>query len=258
MAPIKFEEQLKEKLEKRTIQPSDDAWKTLANRLDNHDKSQNRKAFWWIGIAASIVGVALVTMLVSKDTGTEIALPKTVDVQFQDETKTDADASGQVETTQQQTEELPKSEITPVKKEQPVTKMANVQQQSTLEKPMTLKEALASNDEKVQAENQQETKNPINASDFEQAKVNDVVAEIQKINNENQGVTEAEIDSLLKQAEREILKNQIYNETTRTVDANALLEDVEAELEQSFRTRVFEALKDSYVTVKTAVAERNN
>jgi len=41
------------------------------------------------------------------------------------------------------------------------------------------------------------------------------------------------------------------------VDANALLQDVEAELQDSFRTRVFETLKSTFKTVKTAVADRN-
>ena len=257
MAPIKFEEQLKEKLEKRRIQPSEDAWKTLANRLDNHDKKQNRKTFWWLGIAASMVGVALMTFLFTKGSEPETVLPKTVDVQTTTETKTDAVASEQVEVPLNQNEDVSHSEITSVKERQSVTKMANIQKQPILEKQTVSKEAIASNDEKTE-EVHKDLKTPVNTSDFEQAKVNDVVAEIQKINNANQGVTDAEIDSLLKQAEREILKHRIYNETTRTVDANALLEDVEAELEQTFRDRVFEALKESYVTVKTAVAERNN
>ena len=43
MAPIKFEEQLKEKLEQRTIQPSQDAWNKLNDRLDNVEEKQNNK-----------------------------------------------------------------------------------------------------------------------------------------------------------------------------------------------------------------------
>jgi replicative DNA helicase len=78
------------------------------------------------------------------------------------------------------------------------------------------------------------------------------------LETENGIVTDAEIDNLLKQAEREILREHLYNETTRIVDANALLQDVEDDLEQSFRTKVFEGLKSSYKTVLTAVTERNN
>ena len=75
---------------------------------------------------------------------------------------------------------------------------------------------------------------------------------------ENGTVTDAEIEDLLKQAERDILRDRIYNETTRTVDADALLQDVEDDLEQSFRSKVFEGLKSSFKTVKTAVADRKN
>ena len=61
MAPIKFEEQLKEKLGQRSIQPSSDAWNKLSERLDNVEEKQNNKGFWWLGIAATLVGV-LVTL----------------------------------------------------------------------------------------------------------------------------------------------------------------------------------------------------
>ena len=59
MAPIKFEENIKEKLDKRTIQPSIEAWNKLSARL-NENKKRNNKPFWWLGIAASIIGVFFV------------------------------------------------------------------------------------------------------------------------------------------------------------------------------------------------------
>jgi len=71
-------------------------------------------------------------------------------------------------------------------------------------------------------------------------------------------VSDAEINTLLDQAQKEISLHRLYNETTKKVDANALLEDVEADLEQSFRNRAFKAIKSGYKYVKTAVAERNN
>jgi|GEM_PF-6899774 len=75
----------------------------------------------------------------------------------------------------------------------------------------------------------------------------------------NIDVTDADIDVLLKEAQKEIIRNRIYNKTTSVVDANALFQDVEAELNQSsFRNKVFEALKSSCNSVKTAVAHRND
>jgi len=57
MAPIKFEDKLKDKLESRSLQPSEDAWNTLANKLDKEEEKNNNTRFWWLGIAASIIGV---------------------------------------------------------------------------------------------------------------------------------------------------------------------------------------------------------
>jgi hypothetical protein len=93
---------------------------------------------------------------------------------------------------------------------------------------------------------------------FEDKKVTEVVAAIAEIQNKNNEVTEQEIDLLLKEAQRDILLNDIYNEQTKKVDASALLAQVEGELNQSFRDKVFEALKSSFITVKTAVADRKN
>ena len=82
---------------------------------------------------------------------------------------------------------------------------------------MILKEAVASSDLTVQEPIQNILDTPETTADFEQSKLEEVVAEIQKINTENQGVTEAEIDLLLKQAERELLTDRIYNENSKTV-----------------------------------------
>ena len=42
MAPIKFEEQLKDKLEKRTMSPSAESWAKLSDRLDAEDQKNKR------------------------------------------------------------------------------------------------------------------------------------------------------------------------------------------------------------------------
>uniref|UniRef100_UPI003F6D9CD9 hypothetical protein n=1 Tax=Winogradskyella sp. TaxID=1883156 RepID=UPI003F6D9CD9 len=93
----------------------------------------------------------------------------------------------------------------------------------------------------------------------DEAMMKDAVADaLKKLKSEKTSVIDKEVDSLLKLASKELFKDQIQNETTKTVDANALLMSVEDEMGQSFRSKVFEVLKDSYETVKTAVAERNN
>jgi hypothetical protein len=123
---------------------------------------------------------------------------------------------------------------------------------------ITNDEAIAFTEGKAEEKAQNVMDNPVMTTNFEDAKLNDVVAEIKRLQTENSVVSETEIDSLLKQAERDILKYRIYKENSKTIDANALLQDVETDLEQSFRTRVFEALLNNYETVKIAVANRNN
>ena len=61
MAPLKFEEQCKEKLEKRTIAPSDAAWERLSAQLETQKKK--RKPGIWLGIAAGFIGILIVSVL---------------------------------------------------------------------------------------------------------------------------------------------------------------------------------------------------
>ncbi|MFC4722341.1 hypothetical protein ACFO5O_08410 [Geojedonia litorea] len=263
MAPIKFEEKLKEKLEKRTIQPSEDAWNLLANRLDAQDHKQNKSKFWWFGIAASLVGILLVTSLFFKGQKQEIIEPVLVETPISEDIQA-PNESNVLNDKAIISEEPTKSEIVSNDSD-------NIIEQKELKTLISSNNNVAKNKQKPDLKGEANLpltealgvhnnlkESSLSVSDFENAKVDAVVNEINRLKSENSTITEAEIDVLLKRAEKEILTNRIYNEKTRTVDANALLQDVEADLDQSFRAKVFEALKSNYETVKTAVAERNN
>ena len=88
MAPIKFEEQLKDKLEKRRIKPSDAAWDTLSHRLDQAEGKQKNKGAWWVGIAATLVGVLLTLTFVFKS-NTELLEPTLVDTDTENQIDTE-------------------------------------------------------------------------------------------------------------------------------------------------------------------------
>lgn len=257
MAPIKFEEQLKEKLEKRTIQPSSEAWKKLSDRLDDQGKNKNYRGYWWLGIAASITGIILVTMLVFNNSKTRTIEPIIVDSPAIENNKTD-------KITSTEGEALPTTSIDNTKPLTESSEEVKPKVKSQIQTPnfkpvqIALKEALATQVVKEEKIVQKTTETPLTITNFEDSKFNDVVAEIKRLQKENTVVSETELDSMLKQAERDILKYRIKNENSNTVDANALLQDVEADLEQSFRAKVFEALLNNYETVKTAVAKRNN
>ena len=81
MAPVKFEENIKDKLEKRSLNSSVNAWTNLEKRLDTQDKKQKGKIFWWFGIAASIISVLLITQqFISTNFNNEQQVPVIVDM----------------------------------------------------------------------------------------------------------------------------------------------------------------------------------
>ncbi|HZH70739.1 MAG TPA: hypothetical protein VFD80_09830, partial [Flavobacteriaceae bacterium] len=73
-----------------------------------------------------------------------------------------------------------------------------------------------------------------------------------------ENATEAEVDQLLQQAAEKITREKQFVTPAGSVSAMALLEDVELELERSFRDKVFEILKAGYLKSKDAVATRND
>ena len=93
---------------------------------------------------------------------------------------------------------------------------------------------------------------------FEEQKITEVVAKVEELKSKNQEVTDEVIDALLLEAQKEIRFNKSYNNSTGIVDANMLLQVVETDLDQSFRSKVFDAIKASFGTVKTVVAQRND
>jgi len=88
--------------------------------------------------------------------------------------------------------------------------------------------------------------------------VNEVVAKILDIQKNKTAFSDAEINSLLTDALKDIKTQQLLNRATGKVDATALLADVEDEIDHSFKEKVLLALRESYQTVKTAVVQSNN
>ncbi len=243
MAPNNIENSIKDKLEKRALTPSVDAWSKLSNKLDVQEKKQNNKAYWWLGIAASIIGVVFVVSQFLNDNTQEISIPKIADSPevIQDE-KSNAIVLENADLNAVEDLSASPIEINDVKKEQDIV---TVVKKSELAKKEAAKSASI-------------VETPRKELSFEEQKIQDVVAQVQIMKNENQEITDADIEQLLIEAQKEIKLNRLNNETLNVVDANALLQDVEQELDQSFRSKVFEALKSSFDSVKTAVAQRND
>lgn len=244
MAPIKFEDNLKETLEKRTIQPSKDAWNTLENKLDTTSGNTSKTRFWIWGIAASIVGILLISTLIFKK---EIEpVEKTIvketeqEVNFQENEVTPSNGN---------------EAVTKIQKEQPFQESATPIASKDKSQPQPkrtpeIKEPIKT--EMALEELDKETLQP-----YEDRKVNEVVAQVRELVEKNKAVTEQEIDSLLRVAQQDINQQKSYDPNTGKVDAMALLQDVENDLDKSFRDKVFDALSSGIEGLASAIVQRN-
>ncbi len=254
MAPIKFEENIKDKLDKRTLKPSSNAWDRLSERLDDKGAKKKNRPLLWVGLAASVVGVLLIiSQFFNNETGINdvpkiVVVPEVVE-QHIDKTIV-VEEQANVENTTEGIKENQKAGVKKViKKSVLMTPELNDEQTMIVQENDIEKLKKKSVGSPIEV--------PIESLTFEQETIQAVASQIQTL-KDNNAVTDAAIDALLLEAQKEIQLNRLYNETTGVVDANLLLQDVEAELDQSFRTKVFEAIKASYGTVKTAVAQRND
>lgn len=260
MAPIKFEEQLKDKLEKRSLQPSDDSWAKLSQRLDAEEKKSKNSWFWWMGIAAGLIiflAIAIQTFGSKENQNAEPILVKeeVTDDKIENNQPIDNDTKNTdlaIDDKQDEVERM-------VEENEKQSEIINYK--SVTSKNPTSKTQLSSSDT---AENKKIESMDISNAQKEivnkEAIINTdaVVKAIESFKAENITVTDREVDSLLKLASKELFKEKLQKETAKIVDAKSLLEEVEEDMGQSFRSKVFDALKDSYNAVKTKVAERNN
>lgn len=244
MAPLKFEEHIKEKLDKREIQPSLRAWDEIASKLNTQPRKRQKNLVWY-AVAASFIGILVVSLFYFNNNGTfnEVA-PALVDSENKEVPQTNS------RTVQ---EEAPNNAIV-VSSEKGNEKetFPAAALEGDVKSPkgteLLIGEELNSGNEKIVAST--------DAEEVLNAKIAEVIAIVDQLNSSNHAVTDNEIDSLLRQAQRDILRDKLLGEE-KTVSAIALLSEVEDELDMSFRDQIFESLKNGYFKVRTAVADRN-
>jgi len=261
MAPIKFEEDIKRKLEQRHIQPSEGSWEKLSAKLEGQHLKKNRSAFWWIGIAASLLGLLLVATFIYKDSEinpSHLKMVVTEDSALQQQINTET-KNGHFTKTLQETEKLTSTE-TP---SEVVQEEAHMLEQPEAAQNQQLKNKMGSQSSKSVAVSktvaEENIKSDISATPMcndDNTMVGVAQTKTPQLNQEASATSE--LETLLKKAEKDILKQRSAQGVSKIVDANTLLQNVESDLDHSFRVKVFDALKSSYETVKTAVAERND
>ena len=275
MAPIKFEENIREKLQERELQPNKDSWNELSKKLGHVPAPKSNRRVW-MAVAAGFMGLLLVVSYVLT-TGNEnkstqlvdenIITPSEVDdvietPRLEDNTLNTAPvvASEAVENDLDEPKMEAENKMIPKKVIAIVNGNEGQSQGNTTTKevnPLIKKEAIA--EVKTEPKDLPNEKLEPNKEDlFVDNKVNAVVTAVRQMEESKNTVTAAEIEDLLVKAQRDIATNRILASSNKKIDPSALLQDVETEMERSFRDKVFEALGEGYNKVRTAVVERNN
>ena len=233
-----FEQHIQKSLKDRTIQPSENAWNRIAADLPTKQTKKSKKYIWWYGIAASIAIIFSLFLFNSENETIQ-----TPDKVAEEEVKT---------LPEQLQQKTPVLENTSIATENIVTIASKKDN-----KPVQKKTSVLKKDIQQQNKNTEIASTTANTT-VDDKKVNQLIATLQDIQKDGNTITDATIDSLLQKAQREIAMDRAWQKANGEVDAMALLNEVEDELETSFKQRVFEAIEKGYFTIKSAVADNDN
>jgi hypothetical protein len=263
MAPNKFENRLKEQLEKRQISPSEDSWDKLSSRLDAEEKKSlgiSRK--WWMGMAAAAVTALLIGTFVSK---TDIfgTSPSVVDNPTEEieNYKTTPENGNYRPEAELASEEIEAEKISKEKNESDKKEIVQKQEKTIEKSPIAavdveIPEKIEENSTEITQTAAPEEK--YSENEAIESKLEQIIAEVNAKEARGDEITNEEVDRLLASAAKDLSKSSQFRYTAGSVDALSLLEDVEEELDASFREKVFDILKDGFIKARTAVATRND
>jgi len=258
MEPIKFEDNIREKLQEREISPSNVAWGKIEKQL-NSGTSRKKDRSKWYAIAAGFVGIIIIASYIFKKDIVSFPDSKNiVEEPIQKEGLNSTENNALLVDTDEEKSVIEDTEPLKVKHKDsnPDKNKVAINNESRISSnPNT---AVKEDVVVLQIDNSETIKISETATkeDLINLKVEEVVAQVQALQENNQSVTEVDIDALLLKAQKEIYSQRIV--TNKRVDATELLHVVESEMETTFRDKVFEALGDGYEKVRTAVVERNN
>lgn len=242
MEPNNFEKDFREKLNQREIEPSNKAWDRLdamlavAEEKEPVELNSKKSKSKWLYIAASFIGFLLVGTLFFNQNKNAVKTPETVVVEKEKEKESITEpVLNTVDSVKTETAIAEKtSEETGNKNEKNNPKVSGqISNKITQNKSNQIAESsiIKNNQEK------QSTNNPT------------LIAETSKQDN---------VDQLLEKAETKILaENAVKSKSKIKINSNDLLDQVDGELELSFREKMIAKINKSYQTVKVAVENRN-
>lgn len=238
MEPNNFEKDFREKLNQRKIEPSDKAWDRLDAMLSIAEEKKPKKKNKWLYIAASIAAFLLVGTFFFNQKGNTIKIPKNT-VVVEENIKKDS-----IENQNGITTDSIEKQIVTSEKESTQNRENSIKEEE--------KKLIQKSNKTIQNENNQIAESSI------------IIKKNQETQSTNNQISVPETpknettDQLLKTAEKTVVaENSAKPKSKIKINANDLLNQVDGELELSFREKVIAKVNKNYQTVKVAVANRN-
>jgi hypothetical protein len=236
-----FDNQIRKQLEQRNIEPTAKSWEQLRSKLDTEDK-KTIPIYRWLRVAASLVAGILIVNLVF-NVSNETGLPMLVN-ETQNNPKVDF---------LQNPNPINTSILTEVSEEDEIQMASS---DNKIHNPKsTISEEENTRVESLPKEKKHDT-NILSEENF-LPKLNEIIA-IATVENTEEHKTEDEVDALLRDAAEQLYLENKYSERLSEIHAKSLLQSVESELNQTFREKIVEMLKDGYLKTKNAVAIKIN
>ena len=260
---------IKKILEERRIEVSESSWDQLASQLDANDKKTKRRNIYPYAACIAVL-VGLITFMVSKSFGesqSQTIVGTDEIIKIEEEIKTPKPVIFKEEINNDQ-----------FKDAMVVNEETTYPKQTTTEKEAFKKEQLTPKQRKETiVELQKEIKNTVVVQEIKKIpkEIETIITEKEVVvNNANEElkasimalsafekvtITDAEIDQMLKEAQRSLSELNIKKEQDlmRFATADELLNEVEYELDKSFKQKVFDLVKKNVKKGKTLLADRN-
>ena len=261
MEPNKIENQIREKLNSREIQPSAQAWDRLDAMLSVAEEKKTKRSFGWLYIAASILVLATLGMFFFSQKNTEIQPQNNI---VGTEIKKDSVKNPT---------NVIQSSITVQKQENKIAvaienkSTISNQQSININQRVSITNQKQSNQNKAQTgvainQNQKSQTNPaINREKPIDYLINSDVAvkDIPKIETKKDiSTANNKLDDFLLAGLDNTATKSVNKKSAVKVDAKSLLSQVDGELELTFREKVINKVAKNYKEVKVALANRNN
>jgi hypothetical protein len=257
---------IKDILEERRMEVSEHSWEKLAGQLDANDQKNRRRKFYYPYAACLALLISAVVFMFMKNDGnsaTETVVDGEEVIKQNKESRTPIILKDKIDTKafkealaeSEETKQPKQIELTSNKKVQPLENQTKKQLAAELQKEV--QDVVVVN--KIDTLQKGKLENVIAQKEVVLDTNKELRASIAALSaKEKVQITFQEIDQLLKEAQESLKELDVRKEEVevlRFATADELLEDVEYELDMSFKQKVFELIKQKVKQRNSVVVE---